>query len=278
MRKIIHIDMDAFYAAVALRERPDLRDQPVVVAWDGPRSVVCAASYPARRYGLRSAMAVATAKRLCPHAVFLPPDFNQYRAVSAQIHTIFARYTAIIEPLSLDEAYLDVTDYQGNLPYARDIARAIRTDIRRETGLTASAGIAPNKFLAKIASDWRKPDGQFVIAPAQILAFLADLPVGKIPGVGKVTQQKMQALGWHTVGALATAERAPRKRSKVASRGCTAPKATACSATGDAGMASVGWRPCHWPASAPSRTGPGHRPGPHCSSRAWQSHSSGWLA
>ena len=208
MRKIIHIDMDAFYAAVALRERPDLRDQPVVVAWDGPRSVVCAASYPARRYGLRSAMAVATAKRLCPHAVFLPPDFNQYRAVSAQIHTIFARYTALIEPLSLDEAYLDVTDYQGSLPYARDIARAIRADIRRETGLTASAGIAPNKFLAKIASDWRKPDGQFVIAPAQILAFLADLPVGKIPGVGKVTQQKMQALGWHTVGALATAERA----------------------------------------------------------------------
>ena len=119
MRKIIHIDMDAFYAAVALRDRPDLRDKPVVVAWDGPRSVICAASYPARRYGLRSAMAVATAKRLCPHAVFLPPDFNQYRAVSAQIHTIFARYTALIEPLSLDEAYLDVTDYQGNLPYAR---------------------------------------------------------------------------------------------------------------------------------------------------------------
>ena len=207
MRKIIHIDMDAFYAAVALRERPDLRDQPVVVAWDGPRSVVCAASYPARRYGLRSAMAVATAKRLCPHAVFLPPDFNQYRAVSAQIHTIFARYTALIEPLSLDEAYLDVTDYQGNLPYARDIARAIRADIRRETGLTASAGIAPNKFLAKIASDWRKPNGQFVLAPQKIEAFLHTLPLGKIPGVGKVTLKKMNALGMHTAGDLRGFER-----------------------------------------------------------------------
>ena len=207
MRKIIHIDMDAFYAAVALRDRPDLRDKPVVVAWDGPRSVICAASYPARRYGLRSAMAVATAKRLCPHAVFLPPDFNQYRAVSAQIHTIFAHYTALIEPLSLDEAYLDVTDYQGNLPYARDIARAIRADIRRETGLTASAGIAPNKFLAKIASDWRKPNGQFVLAPQKIEAFLHTLPLGKIPGVGKVTLKKMNALGMHTAGDLRGFER-----------------------------------------------------------------------
>ena len=207
MRKIIHIDMDAFYAAVALRDRPDLRDKPVVVAWDGPRSVICAASYPARRYGLRSAMAVSTAKRLCPHAVFLPPDFNQYRAVSAQIHTICARYTALIEPLSLDEAYLDVTDYQGSLPYARDIARAIRADIRRETGLTASAGIAPNKFLAKIASDWRKPNGQFVLAPQKIEAFLHTLPLGKIPGVGKVTLKKMNALGMHTAGDLRGFER-----------------------------------------------------------------------
>lgn len=207
-RKIIHIDMDAFYASVELRERPDLRGQPVVVATDGPRSVICAASYEARRFGLRSAMAVATAKRLCPQAVCLPPNFARYRAVSAHIHRIFATYSNLIEPLSLDEAYLDVTDYRGELPYARDIARAIRTDICSQTGLTASAGVAPNKFLAKIASDWHKPDNQFVIAPQQINAFLAGLPVGKIPGVGKVTEQKMQSLGWHTVGELAQANRA----------------------------------------------------------------------
>lgn len=207
-RKIIHIDMDAFYASVALRDRPDLQGKPVVVAWEGPRSVICAASYEARRYGLHSAMAVATAKRLCPQAIYLPPDFAHYRAVSAHIHGIFRRYTPHIEPVSLDEAYLDVTSYQGPLPYARDIARAIRADILAETGLTASAGIAPNKFLAKIASDWRKPNGQFVIAPPQVLPFLAELPVGKIPGVGKVTERKMQQLGWHTVGQLAQAERA----------------------------------------------------------------------
>ncbi|MCP2039851.1 DNA polymerase-4 [Neisseria sp. HSC-16F19] len=207
-RKIIHIDMDAFYASVALRDRPELQGKPVVVAWDAPRSVICAASYEARRYGLRSAMAVTTAKRLCPQAVYVAPDFDRYRAISAHIHGIFRRYTPHIEPLSLDEAYLDVSGYDGPLPYARDIARAIRADIAAETGLTASAGIAPNKFLAKIASDWRKPNGQFVIAPSQVLPFLAQLPVGKIPGVGKVTERKMQQLGWHTVGQLAQAERA----------------------------------------------------------------------
>ncbi|WP_370470102.1 DNA polymerase IV [Snodgrassella alvi] len=201
-RKIIHIDMDAFYASVELRDRPELKDQPVVVAWDGPRSVICAASYPARQYGLHSAMSVTTAKRLCPQAIYIPPDFNKYRAVSSQIHNIFRRYTDQIEPLSLDEAYLDVTDYKGRLPYARDIAREIRASILKETGLTASAGIAPNKFLAKIASDWRKPNGQFVIAPVQVLDFLHNLPLGKIPGVGKVTEQKMNALGWKTVGDL----------------------------------------------------------------------------
>lgn len=206
-RKIIHIDMDAFYASVELREHPELKDQPVVVAWDGPRSVICTASYTARRFGLHSAMPVATAKRLCPQAVYLPPDFALYRAVSQQIHTIFARYTELIEPLSLDEAYLDVTGYTGTLPYARDIARAIRADILAETGLTASAGVAPNKFLAKIASDWRKPNGQYVIAPSQVLAFLATLPIGKIPGVGKVTEQKMHALGWRTMGDLVDVER-----------------------------------------------------------------------
>ena len=148
-RKIIHIDMDAFYASVELREQPQLRGKPVVVAWDGARSVICAASYEARKYGLRSAMAVATAKRLCPHAIFIPPQFALYRQVSRQIHQIFRLHTDIIEPLALDEAYLDVTCNKQNIAYARDIALAIRAEIHRQTGLTASAGIAPNKFLAK---------------------------------------------------------------------------------------------------------------------------------
>ena len=201
-RKIIHIDMDAFYASVELREQPQLRGKPVVVAWDGARSVICAASYEARKYGLRSAMAVATAKRLCPHAIFIPPQFALYRQVSQQIHQIFRLHTDIIEPLALDEAYLDVTQNKQNIAYARDIALAIRAEIRRQTGLTASAGIAPNKFLAKIASDWRKPDGQFVIAPQKVDAFLQTLPLGKISGVGKKTLAKLNAQGWQTVGDL----------------------------------------------------------------------------
>lgn len=206
-RKIIHIDMDAFYASVELREQPHLKNLPVVVAWDSPRSVICAASYPARRFGLHSAMPVATAKRLCPQAVYIPPHFTLYREISQQIHTIFRRYTDLIEPLSLDEAYLDVTRNFRNIPYASQVAKAIRADILAETGLTASAGVAPNKFLAKIASDWNKPDGQFVLPPEKVAAFLATLPAGKIPGVGKVTQQKMQRLGVHTVGDLLRFER-----------------------------------------------------------------------
>ena len=207
VRKIIHIDMDAFYASVELREQPHLRGLPVVVAWEGPRSVICAASYEARQFGLRSAMSVSTAKRLCPQAVYIPPHFALYRSVSQQIHAIFARYTDIIEPLSLDEAYLDVTHNHLNLPYASEIARAIRADIFTQTGLTASAGVAPNKFLAKIASDWRKPNGQLVLAPQKIEAFLQPLPLGKIPGVGKITLQKMQRLGLYTIGDLRTLER-----------------------------------------------------------------------
>ena len=203
IRKIIHIDMDAFYASVELRERPHLRGQPVVVAWDGPRSVICAASYEARRFGLHSAMAVATAKRLCPQAVYIPPNFPLYRSVSQQIHTLFARYTDVIEPLSLDEAYLDVTDNLAGLPSATAVANAIRADIVAQTGLTASAGVAPNKYLAKIASDWRNPNGQFVLRPSKVAAFLQDLPLGKIPGVGKVTLNKMQALGLYTAADLA---------------------------------------------------------------------------
>ena len=206
-RKIIHIDMDAFYASVELREQPHLKGLPVVVAWEGARSVICAASYEARQFGLHSAMSVATAKRLCPQAVYVPPHFDLYRQVSAQIHAVFRRYTDLIEPLSLDEAYLDVTHNFKNIPYASEVAKEIRAAIFAETGLTASAGIAPNKFLAKIASDWRKPNGQFVLPPHKIMAFLETLPLGKIPGVGKVTLKKMQSLGMQTAGDLRRFER-----------------------------------------------------------------------
>lgn len=207
-RKIIHIDMDAFYASVELREQPHLRGLPVVVAWDGARSVICAASYEARQFGLRSAMPVATAKRLCPQAVFVPPHFDLYRQMSQQIHTIFQRYTDLIEPISLDEAYLDVTQNKQQLPYASQVAKQIRAEILAQTGLTASAGIAPNKFLAKIASDWRKPNGQFVIQLHEIEYFLRDLPVGKVWGVGKKTLLKMQQHGWQTIGDLRRVSRA----------------------------------------------------------------------
>ena len=203
-RKIVHIDMDAFYASVEQRDNPDLRGKPVVVAWTGPRSVVCAASYEARRFGVHSAMSAIRAQRLCPQAVYVPPDFNRYRDVSRQIRQIFARHTDLIEPLSLDEAYLDVTVNKLGLPSATEVAQVIRQQIRTETGLTASAGIAPNKFLAKIASDWNKPDGQFVIRPTKVLEFLQPLPVRKVPGVGKVTQARLEQLGIHTVGDLAT--------------------------------------------------------------------------
>ena len=201
-RKIVHVDMDAFYASVEQRDNPSLRGLPVVVAWDGPRSVVCAASYEARRFGVHSAMSVARAQRLCPDAIYVPPDFNRYREVSHQVRQIFARHTDLIEPLSLDEAYLDVTINKSGLTSATAVAEAIRGEIRQETRLTASAGVAPNKFLAKIASDWNKPDGVFVIKPSQVLAFLQPLPVRKVPGVGKVMQGKLDALGVQTVGDL----------------------------------------------------------------------------
>jgi DNA polymerase-4 len=212
-RKIIHIDMDAFYASVEQRDDPSLRGRPVVVAWRGARSVVCAASYEARRFGVRSAMPAIRAERLCPEAVFVPPDFARYKAVSRQVREIFLRHTDLIEPLSLDEAYLDVTTPKIALPSATAIAEIIRAQIREETQLTASAGIAPNKFLAKIASDWNKPDGQCVIRPQQAFDFLTPLPVGRIPGVGKVMQEKLAALGVGTVGELRTlgAERLQRE-------------------------------------------------------------------
>ena len=195
IRKIVHIDMDAFYASVEQRDDPQLRGKPVVVAWRGNRSVVCAASYEARRYGVRSAMPAIRAERLCPEAIFLPPDFPRYRAVSRLVREIFQRHTDLIEPLSLDEAYLDVTQNKGMLPTATRVARTIREQIRDELQLTASAGVAPNKFLAKIASDWKKPDGLFVIQPEEVEAFLLPLPVGRIPGVGKVTEEKLQHMG-----------------------------------------------------------------------------------
>ena len=202
MRKIVHIDMDAFYASVEQRDDPELRGKPVVVAWRGARSVVCAASYEARRFGVRSAMPAIRAERLCPQAIFVPPDFGRYKAVSKQIRAIFQRHTELIEPLSLDEAYLDVSDNRQNLPSATAVAQAIRSEIRDETGLTASAGVAENKFLAKIASDWRKPDGLFVIRPEHAMEFLTPLPVGRLPGVGKVMESKLEALGIRSVGEL----------------------------------------------------------------------------
>jgi DNA polymerase-4 len=201
-RKIIHIDMDAFYASVEQRDDPQLRGKPVVVAWRGNRSVVCAASYEARKFGVRSAMPAVRAERLCPDAVFLPPDFTRYRAVSRQVREIFKRHTDLIEPLSLDEAYLDVSENKTGLPTATQVARTIREQIRSELSLTASAGVAPNKFLAKIASDWKKPDGLFVIQPDEVDSFLLPLPVGRLPGVGKVTEEKLKHLEIQTVADL----------------------------------------------------------------------------
>ena len=206
VRKIVHIDMDAFYASVEQRDDPGLRGKPVVVAWKGNRSVVCAASYEARRFGVRSAMPAIHAERLCPEAIFVPPDFTRYRAVSQSTREIFRRHTDLVEPLSLDEAYLDVTENKTGLPTATRVAKTIREQIREELHLTASAGVAPNKFLAKIASDWRKPDGLFVIQPEDLDTFLPPLPIGRIPGVGKVTEKRLATLGIKTVGDLRSLE------------------------------------------------------------------------
>jgi DNA polymerase-4 len=204
VRKIIHLDMDAFYASVEQRDDPQLRGKPVIVAWQGNRSVVCAASYEARSFGVHSAMPASRAERLCPDAIFVPPDFTRYRAVSRSVREIFKRHTDLVEPLSLDEAYLDVTENKTGLATATLVARTIREQIRQELNLTASAGVAPNKFLAKLASDWRKPDGLFVIQPGDIDAFLLPLPVGRLPGVGKVTGEKLAKLGAQTVRDLRT--------------------------------------------------------------------------
>ncbi len=196
--------MDAFYASVEQRDNSQLRGKPVIVAWLGNRSVVCAASYEARSFGVHSAMPAKRAERLCPEATFIAPNFPRYREVSRHVREIFKRHTDLIEPLSLDEAYLDVTENKTGLPTATLVARTIREQIRHELHLTASAGVAPNKLLAKLASDWRKPDGLFVIQPEDVDAFLLPLPVERIPGVGKVTKEKLAGLGVQTVRDLRT--------------------------------------------------------------------------
>jgi DNA polymerase-4 len=198
VRKIIHIDMDAFYASVEQRDNPELRGKPVAVGGSAERGVVAAASYEARKFGVRSAMASVTAKRQCPDLIFVKPRFEIYKAISRQIREIFAEHTEIIEPLSLDEAYLDVTENLQGIPLARDVALRIREKIKAETGLNASAGISYNKFLAKLASDHRKPNGQFVISPEMGPAFVETLPVGKFHGIGPATRAKMNALGLFT--------------------------------------------------------------------------------
>ncbi|WP_449470537.1 DNA polymerase IV [Sphingobium chungangianum] len=197
-RKIIHIDMDAFYASVEQRDDPTLRGKPIAVGGGGPRGVVATASYEARTFGVKSAMPGARARRLCPDLLFVKPRFEVYRAVSAHVREIFARFTDIIQPLSLDEAYLDVTVNKPGLASATVIAQEIRRMIHEETGLTASAGVSYNKLIAKLASDQNKPDGICVVRPGEGAGFMAEMPVRRIHGVGPVTARRMQALGIET--------------------------------------------------------------------------------
>ena len=196
-RKILHIDMDAFYASVEQRDNPDLRGKPIAVGHAEQRGVVSAASYEARKFGVRSAMSSLKAKKLCPELIFVPGRMNVYKEVSAQIHDIFHQYTDIIEPISLDEAFLDVTVNKPGIALAVDIGKEIKQKIRKQLNLVASVGVSYNKFLAKIASDYRKPDGLCTIHPDQALEFIAGLPIEAFWGVGKVTAQKMHALGIH---------------------------------------------------------------------------------
>jgi len=198
MRKIIHIDMDAFFASVEQLDNPELRGKPVAVGGSGERHVVAAASYEARKFGVRSAMPSVTAKRLCPGLIFVKHHFDRYEEVSSQILDIFREYTDLVEPLSIDEAFLDVTTDKKNIGSATVIAKRIKKEIREKTGLTASAGISVNKFLAKIASDIKKPDGLFLIGPEEAEKFIEALPVEKFYGIGKVTSEKMHMLGIHS--------------------------------------------------------------------------------
>ncbi len=198
MRKIIHIDMDAFYASIEQRDFPQYKGKPLVVGYAGDRGVVASASYEARRFGIKSAMSSKVALRKCPHLVFVPSRFEVYHEVSDQIHRIFHQYTDLVEPLSLDEAYLDVTTNFKNMPFASEIAKEIRSKIYKETSLTASAGISYNKFLAKIASDYNKPNGQFIVRPNNAEEFVENLDVERFFGIGKVTAEKMHSLGINT--------------------------------------------------------------------------------
>ena len=198
VRKIIHVDMDAFYASVEQLDHPQWRGKPLVVGGNEARGVVAAASYEARKYGIYSAMSSALAAKKCPHLIFAPHRFDRYREISHQIREIFYEYTDLVEPLSLDEAFLDVTENKKGLKSAILIARQIREKIKEKTGLNASAGVSYNKFLAKTASDLNKPNGQAVILPEEAEAFLEKLPIGKFFGIGKVTAEKMQKLGIHT--------------------------------------------------------------------------------
>jgi DNA polymerase-4 len=195
IRKILHIDMDAFYASVEQRDNPELRGKPVAVGGSKQRGVVAAASYEARLYGVKSAMPSSIAYRRCPDIIFVKPRFEAYREASQQIHEVFQEFTDLIEPLSLDEAYLDVTENKMNMEFAMDIATAIKQKIKEKTKLTASAGISYNKFLAKIASDYNKPDGFYVITPKMAEKFIEELPIEKFFGVGKVTAKKMHLKG-----------------------------------------------------------------------------------
>lgn len=200
---ILHVDMDAFYAAVEQRDRPELAGLPVIVGGSSEgRGVVAAASYASRRFGIHSAMPTATALRLCPHAIVLPVRMSHYAAISRQIREVFFRYTPLVEPLSLDEAFLDVSGCEGLFGTAEQIARRIKRDILQETGLIASVGVAPNKFLAKIASDLEKPDALVIVDPLRVAEFLDPLPIGRLWGVGKVTEAAMQRLGAATIGQL----------------------------------------------------------------------------
>ena len=206
-RRILHIDMDAFYASVEQRDRPELRGRPVAVGGaPDARGVVAAASYEARAHGVRSAIPMSRAVRLCPELAIVPPDFAKYRAVSSQVFAIYREVTPLVEPLSLDEAYLDVTENSWGEPLGVEVAKRLKQAIREATGLTASAGVAPNKFLAKIASGWRKPDGLTVVAPERIESFLQQLPVDALWGVGPVTAQRLRERGIHRLVDVRTAD------------------------------------------------------------------------
>ena len=198
MNKIIHVDMDQFFAAVEQRDHPELRGKPIAVGHDAERGVVSTASYEARRFGVHSAQSIQVAKRLCPQLIIVEPHFQKYKAVSAQLHEIFHDYTDLIEPISLDEAFLDVTENKKGIELGVDIAREIKQRILETTGLTASAGVSYCKFLAKVASDWRKPDGLTVIHPDRALDFISQLKIEKIWGVGQKTAEKMHRMGIFT--------------------------------------------------------------------------------